>query len=64
MMQVKIITGTNSKQFEDDVNEWLKEFKGLLFSIKYTTVAKEDGTIFFSALLAYWYEKDKFTYTF
>ena len=53
MMQVKIITGTNSKQFEDDVNEWLKEFKGLLFSIKYTTVAKDDGTIFFSALLAY-----------
>ena len=56
MMQVKIITGTNSKQFEDDVNEWLKEFTGLLYEIdkmKYSTVAKEDGTVFFSVMIVY-----------
>jgi hypothetical protein len=55
-MRIKIITGTNSKQFEDDVNEWLKEFSGLPYEIdkiKYSTVAKEDGTIFFSVMIVY-----------
>jgi hypothetical protein len=52
-MKVKVIVGTNSSDFENEVNEWLKEFKGLLFASHYNTVAKEDGSIFFSVMIVY-----------